>query len=185
MYLSNATGLPQCGSFGFDTLQYGAYASPGGGKDLATGVEAHSQSQPLSLPQFPGEGALKHKADKWIEIAETRLAGAELLSVARGGNAPAALMVQDRELLPELPQTHRDHEKRVAINYDRVHENAQNAERRYLIEMSARTKLYNIIRACVEPVSVMLAMELHVLCAIAHDGDATGRTSTDRSHGGW
>ena len=62
-------GQPHCGSFGSGA---GAYAA--GVEDPSKGADSkvpHSQA----LPQFPGESALKHVAEKWLETAETTLAG--------------------------------------------------------------------------------------------------------------
>ena len=49
-----------------------------GGGDRVDAVEPQSQAQ--SLPAFPGEDALKHIADKWVQVAETRLGGMKLLA---------------------------------------------------------------------------------------------------------
>ena len=76
-----------------------AYAAAAG-----TGSGHETGSQPHSFPQFPGENALKHVADKWIQTCETRLGGMGLLSVARGGKTPESLELRDTPQLPALPQ---------------------------------------------------------------------------------
>ena len=98
----------------------------------------------------------------------------QLLGVARGGSSPAAMMIKDHELLPELPPSHPYYEKRLETRHRALHENAKFAEQRYLIEMNAWSKLYQLIKSSVETVSPILARELHMLCAIAPEGDADG-----------
>ena len=162
--------LPQCGSFGLDIPQDNAFASVDG-KDLAAGMQASQDSQPQSLPQFPGESALKHIVDKWIETAESRLSSQRLLGVARGGDAPASRMISDEYVPRKIPQTHKDYEKVERSRERAMHINAQNADRRFLIEMAERSKLYDLVRACVESKAPMLAKELHTLCAIVDKND--------------
>ena len=130
--------LPQCGSFGLDIPQDIAFASVDG-KDLAAGMQASQDSQPQSLPQFPGESALKHIVDKWIETSESRLSSQRLLGVARGGDAPASRMISDEYVPRKIPQTHKDYEKVERSRERAMHINAQNADRRFLIEMAERS----------------------------------------------
>ena len=72
-----------------------AYAAAAG-----TGLGLETGSQPHSFPQFPGENALKHVADKWIQTCETRLGGMGLLSVARGGKTPESLELRETRNFP-------------------------------------------------------------------------------------
>ena len=73
---------------------YGPAYAAGSGGDPALGTEknniAHALAPSHSLPQLPGEDALKHITDKWTETASARLATIGLLSVALGG-APLPL----------------------------------------------------------------------------------------------
>ena len=77
-----------------------------------------------------------------VSAAEARLGGMHLLNVARGGSSPASAMIKDHTVLPALPASHRDYERRLERNHDAMHKNEQNAEQRYTIEMTAWTRLY-------------------------------------------
>ena len=145
-----------------------AYAAAAGtGSGLETG------SQPHSFPQFPGENALKHIADKWIQTCETRLGGMGLLSVAKGGRTPESMELRDTPQLPALPAGSSGYERRVEAIHRIAASNAEKAEKRYVLEMRAWNKLYGLVLASVEGVSTLLAQELRTLCAItegAEDG---------------
>ena len=129
---------------------------------------------PQALPQFPGEDCLKHQADLWIETVETRLAGINLLSVARGGQTPEYHEVKDTTPLPELPPSHPHYEKRLEHRHRVAHDNDINAQRRYVIEMKAWTRLYDALHTSVASTSPMLAKEMHTLCDISHKHGASG-----------
>ena len=138
----------------------------------------HQYSQTQTLPQFPGEDALKHVADRWIEVAETRLGGMNLLSVARGGTTPESQAIKDMEPLPELPPTHPQYERRREHRHRVAQQNDVNAEQRFIIEMKAWTKLYDMIRSSVESSSQMLAKEWH-----AQNGSSIAKERRPRSSG--
>ena len=143
-----------------------AYAAAAGtGSGLETG------SQPHSFPQFPGENALKHVADKWIQTCETRLGGMGLLSVARGGKTPESLELRDTPQLPALPPGDSGYQRRVEAIHRIAASNAEKAERRYVLEMRAWNKLYGLVLSSVEGVSTLLAQELRTLCAITEGGE--------------
>ena len=77
-------------------------------------VNVTSSSKELSLPDFPGEDFLAHAGTQWLESAEAKLAGKQLLAVAQGHEPPAVKCIVDIDLseLPTLPTSHRDHDRR-------------------------------------------------------------------------
>ena len=146
-------------------------AIAGGGNDSVLKGEHGS---PQSLPQFPGEDALKHISDKWIEVAETRLGAMNLLAVARGGTTPESNEIKDMELLPELPPTHPQYERRLEHRHKAQYENGRNAERRFTIEMKVWTKHYELVHTSVSASTPMLAKEMHSLCDISQEHGTHG-----------
>ena len=90
-------------------------ASPEVMSQATTGdVNVTSSSKELSLPDFPGEDFLAHAGTQWLESAEAKLAGKQLLAVAQGHEPPAVKCIVDIDLseLPTLPTSHRDHDRR-------------------------------------------------------------------------
>ena len=155
-------------------MTYGGYAeayaaAAGVGEQLDNSTGQHK-----SLPQFPGEDALKHISEKWIETCESRLTGMGLLSVARGGVTSESLELKDLPQLPALPESDANYHRRFEARHRIASENAQRAEKRYGIEMRAWNKLYNLVHSSVEGVSTLLAKELHTLCSIPAEGEEDG-----------
>ena len=66
----------------------------------------------FALLDHPGEDALPHEGKEWIETSERRLAGKGLLGVANGNEPADAAALRDLPVLPMLPESHRDAERR-------------------------------------------------------------------------
>ena len=65
-----------------------------------------STANGLVLPEFPGEDPRQHLGTQWKEEADSRLAGAGLLTVANGGAPVEVAQIIDYPLdsIPELPR---------------------------------------------------------------------------------
>ena len=81
------------------------------------------------MPQFPGEDCLAHAGTQFKEAAETRLSGRSLLGVANGLAPPAVEKIIDVDLamLPSLPPTDRDYNRREESRMKAMHTNRANA----------------------------------------------------------
>ena len=82
------------------------------------------------FPQFPGEEFFAHAGSQWVEMAEVRLTKRGLLAVAQGHDPPTVTSIVDIDLteLPELPQSHRDHHRRLEARTKIRTQNVANEE---------------------------------------------------------
>ena len=84
---------------------------------MADGQNTDSSHQKglVVLDKFPGEDPLQHEGLAWLETSKPRLAAAQLLEVADGGDPPAAAKIIDIPLeeLPALPPDHPEHQRRL------------------------------------------------------------------------
>ena len=102
----------------------------------------------VELPAFPGEEFLAHAGTQWLELAEARLAAAKLLAVAQGHAPPATTCIIDVDLadLPMLPESHRDHVRRLETRIKIEAQNKANAQKRFTLTMEAWTEVYTVVR---------------------------------------
>ena len=149
-----------------------AVASDGrltGEKDLNLGASQHASA---TLPQHPGEDAFQHIGEEYKRVAESRLAGAMLLATANGGSSPFADMIKDVPPLPLHPVGHADYDRRIEARYHTMNLNAANAEKRFIINMMAWTKVYEAVYASVVKTAPMLAKDMHSRCDLSKRGVA-------------
>ena len=132
-------------------------------------VNVTSSSKELSLPDFPGEDFLAHAGTQWLESAEAKLAGKQLLAVAQGHEPPAVKCIVDIDLseLPTLPTSHRDHDRREETRIKVKAQNKANAEKRLNLTLTAWTEIYSAIKACTEVTAPVLSRELYELCDLS------------------
>lgn len=101
-------------------------------------------SSNVLLPQFPGEDFLAHQGTAWWEQAEAVLSLHGLLAVANGHEPEAcqAIVDVDLNLLPALPVTDREHNRRHEKRIFAMAQNKANARKRRSIMLSQWTKIY-------------------------------------------
>ena len=92
----------------------------------------------------------------WMEQA------GRLLAVAQGQIPAAAAQIIDIDLssLPELPQDHRDYQRRLETRIKVQAQNDANASKRWAIVMDAWTDLYIAIKACTETTAPVFSRQL-------------------------
>ena len=135
--------------------------------DHTTRDTAYSTSSIPQLPQFPGDEFRAHEAAAWLEQAQPRLG--RLLHVAQGHEPPAATAIRDIDLstLPALPETHRDHNRRLELRIKVQAQNDANATRRFTITMEAWTDLYVALKACTEKSAPLFSRQLKEACDLS------------------
>ena len=138
--------------------------------------QSKSGSTKTTLPTFPGETFYAHAGVGWLESAESRLAGAGLLHVARGELPAAAKRIVDVDLalLPELPASHKEYERRKEKRIMIMAANQANAQKRFDIVMQSWTDLFSIICDATEKTAPVLTRTLRDRCVIDIPGSAGG-----------
>ena len=104
---------------------------------VATEASKSTKSTPLDFPQCPGEDVHAHAATQFLEAVEARWAARGLLVVANGGSPAAAKAIVDVDLalLPALPPTHRDFNRREEARIKVMASNSANAQKRAQMEL--------------------------------------------------
>jgi hypothetical protein len=122
------------------------------------------------LPEFPGENFLAHQGSQWLESAEAIMAAAQLIAVAKGFPPQSTACIVDVDLddLPALPASHRDYERRLEARTKVQAQNKANHEKRWTLEMNARTIIYTMCKQCTEKTAPILSRELKELCDLSH-----------------
>ena len=126
-------------------MQHGHEAGYGA---KTTKEDGHDKSGAAKFPKFPGDNFLAHAGAQYKEAAETALALRSLLAVAQGQQLESATSIVDIDLttLPELPVTHRDHERRKESRIRVAAQNQANAAKRYTLMMTAWTEIYALLK---------------------------------------
>ena len=126
-----------------------------------------------AFPQYPGEDVHAHAATQFIEAAEARFAGDNLLAAANGGVPPSAKQIIDipMDSIPALPVTHRDHSRRQEARIKAQVQNAANAQKRLQITLESWTKVFTLLKISTESTAPVLSRELKELCDLSTHGD--------------
>ena len=136
-----------------------------------------SLSASATFPQFPEDSAHAHARTQFKESAKARLAGLGLLGVAANGDWPAAakqIIDFDLDELPELPVTHREHERRKVDRMKIKASNAANAQKRQTLLLDAWTKIYTLMKASTEVSSPVLSRDMQEQCDLTPGGVHVG-----------
>ena len=83
---------------------------------------SNDKSTKIRLNSFPGEDALAHEGERWIESTTRRFADYGVLETAYKGDSPAVLEIIDYDLsfLPDLPDTHPQAARRNSMLYKKI-----------------------------------------------------------------
>ena len=149
-----------------------------------------------AFPVFPKEDELyAHASALYLEQASSRFAEAMLLAPAEGQMTAESRLIKDVDLttLPELPEDDRDHNRRHEARIKHQTQNAQNAEKRLLLELQAWTKIYTMLKISTETTAPVLSRQLMTDCdmQLSHgiaggyfDGPRAWRTVKGKLSGG-
>lgn len=130
----------------------------------------------IRLPPLPSDDLLLHQAKEYRKAVRQVLADEGLLNVCLGEAPEEAekLVIVPLEQVPELPEDHRDYERRRTERLRIQLENHKNTELRFRITMKEWTRIYNAIIRSVEASSPVFKQQL-ARGAMRHDGHSRSR----------
>ena len=130
-----------------------------------------------ALPDHPGDKPLQHVALKWLEQAEAKLAGKQLLSTANGILSAAVNRIRIDPidvLYPRLPEEHKYYEKRMEDRRKAQYNNDAKVQERHDQQMAEWDAVYSAIVECTETTAVALNRRIVESCDLAQRNVAGG-----------
>ena len=128
--------------------------------------DQHTASGVVGFPQYPHEGFLAHEAALYKEQVDARLAASKLLAVANGFDPPSVKFIVDVDLsmLPALPSTHKEYERRLEKRTQIIAQNQSNEEKRSTLRFEAWTEVYSLFKTSTELTNPILSRSLLQSC---------------------